>query len=77
VANQVNNQSAKILGKLTATLAYQNWERRGCPHGSPEIDWLAAEEILARPEGHSKHGFSLYSLQMGPDEGSTPQSSTN
>jgi hypothetical protein len=73
----VNNQSATSLVKLTATLAYRNWERRGCPHGSPEIDWLAAEETLARSEGHGKHAFSLYGLQMGPDEGSTPQSPAN
>lgn len=24
--------------------AYRCWEERGCPHGSPEIDWQRAEE---------------------------------
>ncbi len=27
-----------------ATLAYQLWHARGCPEGSPEVDWLEAEE---------------------------------
>ena len=31
----------------TAKLAYELWELRGCPEGSPEVDWAAAEEVLA------------------------------
>jgi len=29
-----------------ASLAYALWQRRGCPEGSPEADWLRAEEEL-------------------------------
>ena len=29
-----------------ARLAYEFWEARGCPHGSPEEDWLRAERDL-------------------------------
>ena len=29
-----------------AALAYELWEARGCPEGSPEIDWFAALEKL-------------------------------
>jgi len=29
-----------------ARLAYALWERRGCPSGSPETDWLEAEAQL-------------------------------
>ena len=29
-----------------AVLAYLLWEERGCPHGSPEEDWLEAERRL-------------------------------
>ena len=29
-----------------ARLAYTMWEARGCPHGSPEVDWLQAEREL-------------------------------
>jgi hypothetical protein len=32
-----------------AALAYEHWQARGCPHGSPEEDWFrAAEELRAR-----------------------------
>lgn len=30
-----------------ASLAYTLWQQRGCPEGSPEEDWLRAEEELA------------------------------
>lgn len=29
-----------------AALAYGLWEARGCPEGSPDDDWLQAEEDL-------------------------------
>lgn len=29
-----------------AIQAYYRWEARGCPHGSPEIDWQEAEQEL-------------------------------
>ena len=29
-----------------AALAYQLWQDRGCPDGSPEEDWYKAEEQL-------------------------------
>lgn len=29
-----------------AALAYELWQRRGCPEGSPEDDWFEAERIL-------------------------------
>lgn len=29
-----------------ARLAYTLWEQRGCPSGSSEFDWFAAEEKL-------------------------------
>lgn len=28
-------------------LAYTLWQERGCPNGSPEVDWREAEEELA------------------------------
>lgn len=31
-----------------AALAYQLWQARGCPLGSPEEDWLEAERHLKR-----------------------------
>jgi hypothetical protein len=32
--------------EFVAKLAYQNWEGRGRPIGSPDIDWFAAEQAL-------------------------------
>jgi DUF2934 family protein len=29
-----------------AVLAYELWIQRGCPIGSPEVDWFRAEEEL-------------------------------
>jgi len=30
-----------------AVVAYQFWLARGCPWGSPEVDWLKAEQSLS------------------------------
>ena len=47
--------------ELTQQLAYQRWEKRGNPLGSPEIDWFAAEKAL--------RGYLLASgVELGPDE---------
>jgi len=34
-------------GEMSA-LAYELWIQRGCPLGSPEVDWFRAEEELKR-----------------------------
>lgn len=34
--------------QIIAALAHEYWQRRGCPIGSPELDWLKAEEDLKR-----------------------------
>jgi len=65
----MNYISAEDLHELTEKLAYDNWERRGRPLGSPEIDWFAAEKALASTQRHSEDDFSLCSLRLEPDEG--------
>jgi hypothetical protein len=35
-----------------AALAYELWQARGCPEGSPEEDWFRAAEIL-RSRAHA------------------------
>ena len=38
-----------------ATLAYEFWQTRGCPDGSPEEDWFRAErELQGRRERRLK-----------------------
>ena len=32
--------------KEIATRSYELWQERGCPTGSPDIDWFRAEEEL-------------------------------
>ena len=32
--------------EFVARLAYEHWQRRGMPIGSPEVDWFAAERAL-------------------------------
>ena len=32
--------------ELVAKLAYQLWEERGRPFGSPEVDWFRAERAV-------------------------------
>ena len=30
--------------QIITALSYEYWQRRGCPIGSPELDWFKAEE---------------------------------
>jgi hypothetical protein len=32
--------------EFVAKLAYKLWQQRGCPFGSPEVDWFAAERSV-------------------------------
>ncbi len=47
--------------ELVQKFAYQNWEKRGRPLDSPEIDWSAAEKAV--------RSYLLASgIELGPDE---------
>ncbi len=50
-----------------ARFAYELWERRGRPLGSPEIDWYAAESALGVRDSQGR--FSLFSVSVEPEEG--------
>ena len=39
--------SAESFQEAIARLAYAYWEARGCQGGSPEADWLRAEQELS------------------------------
>lgn len=54
--------------EVTAILAYQYWERRGRPLGSPDIDWFAAEKTLASCRKNWQE-IPLCSVAMGPNKG--------
>jgi hypothetical protein len=57
------------LQELTKRLAYENWERRGRPFGSPEVDWFAAQKEVAATFGEYSEGLPLSSMHLEPDEG--------
>lgn len=43
-----------------AQLAYQLWHQRGCPAGSPEVDWDQAVQLLGNePEAGNNEVLSL------------------
>lgn len=50
--NAVNEHGFSIFGhEDIAALAHQLWQKRGCPEGSPEVDWFrAARELRDRKE---------------------------
>jgi Protein of unknown function (DUF2934) len=41
----LNNEYDVDTAEIRA-LAFELWQARGCPEGSPEVDWLSAEELL-------------------------------
>jgi hypothetical protein len=51
--------------EITAKLAYQFWEQRGRPFGSPEVDWFAAEKTLASSE---RLPLPLYGITLEANE---------
>ena len=55
--------------EMTAKLAYQLWEQRGRPVGSPEVDWFAAEETLASAHRDPRLDFPLYGVTLEANEG--------
>ena len=46
-----------MIDKQIALLAYQYWEERGRPLGSPEVDWFRATEEMNRQ--HQLHGIGF------------------
>jgi len=57
-------------GKV-ATLAYQLWHERGCPEGSPEVDWFQAQQQLGNgqtwvwPQDDDREGEFQAQQQLG------------
>ena len=47
-------------------LAYRFWEERGCPLGSPEMDWLKAEREFDRELIGPPERLPFSPLSMGP-----------
>ncbi|HUI76416.1 MAG TPA: DUF2934 domain-containing protein [Bryobacteraceae bacterium] len=43
----------RALHEAIARLAYEHWQERGCPSGSPEVDWFHAEKKLVQQQNAS------------------------
>jgi hypothetical protein len=67
------DQMAELLAadahELTAKLAYEFWEQRGRPFGSPEVDWFSAEEALAPAQRDPNLDLPLYGISLEANEG--------
>lgn len=51
-----------MVDKEIAMLAYEYWEQRGRPIGSPEVDWYRAEDDVNREQ--SRHVLGLGSVRF-------------
>jgi hypothetical protein len=51
-------------------LAFQFWEERGAPIGTPEIDWFRAEAELGPPDGDADPALSAIAKMIGSAVGS-------
>jgi hypothetical protein len=56
------------VNELLKKLAYELWEQRGRPVGSPEVDWQKAEERLSSYGFDFPVGPPLSAFSMEPDE---------
>jgi hypothetical protein len=54
--------------EVTAVLAYRLWEKRGCPLGSPEVDWFEAKNQVATALAKSETLIGLFAVGMQPNE---------
>jgi hypothetical protein len=52
--NDTPSEAPETSPERIATAAYFLWEERGCPDGSPEVDWFKAEEQLRKDEQHQE-----------------------
>jgi hypothetical protein len=62
----MSSQRARIAAR-----AYELWERRGRPEGSPEVDWSAAEKEILRGSGNPPAG----NTETTPPDGPIPKRS--
>jgi len=52
--------------EVTAKLAYEHWEKKGRPLGSPDVDWYAAEATL-------REYLAASGIEIGPNVSTAKQ----
>ena len=55
--------------EVMAVLAYRLWEKRGCPLGSPEVDWFEAKNQVATALAKNEAVMAFLAVGMEPKEG--------
>jgi hypothetical protein len=65
----MNGDYTEFLRRLTATLAYQMWEQRGRPYGTPETDWQEAERLISSELSSLDSDGPSIGFRTGPNEG--------
>ena len=60
-----------------ADLAYQLWQQRGCPEGSPEVDWDRAMQVLEMGPGSGNAVLGFAGMRQDDQtlEGDAPRDS--
>ena len=56
------------LHEVIKELAYEYWEQRGRPIGSPEVDWYKAEQTMRSSDSASPVDPPFSAVSMGPIE---------
>ena len=59
---------AEVARQRVERLAYSLWEARGRPAGSPEVDWLRAEKVLASSGEGLGTELPLYDFALEANE---------
>ena len=54
--------------EVTAVMAYRLWEKRGCPLGSPDVDWFEAKNQIATALAKNEGVVALAGLGVEPTE---------
>jgi hypothetical protein len=49
-----SDQETLDFHEQVARLAYALWQERGCPEGTPEVDWYRAEQQIQIQAGEKK-----------------------
>lgn len=67
-----NKTTVEVSRSAVHRRAYERWQLRGCPAGSPEEDWLAAEQELAVRPSRVVRKARARSFRVRSLEGSSP-----
>jgi hypothetical protein len=59
-----DTETESMLHKRICERAYQLWEERGCPEGSPDQDWFMAEREIEVPKAEECEPEFIYTAAV-------------